>query len=181
MLRECPKCKRTYEGSMVGSIHQVANPENKNGYFGGYCDCGAKLGESYSMEGIEIVEGGLNQTKRVYSSDWLKWKKALSDKEFQATFGGPRKHTISIFYYQELFLAASPEKAKKKFLKLVKILKAQIIGRARLALARLYGEKWTGEKEVWFVDYQLQTASFHESVRDYLQLKRQKLGVKQKQ
>lgn len=179
MFRECLKCKEIYGGSWVGAMAHHANPKDKIGYFGGYCRCGEKLSESYSIEGIEIVEGDFKNTKRVYSSDWLKWREGLSDAEHRKIFGGSKKDTITLFDYKEIFLARSKNAAKKKFFNLLKILKRQIINKARVKLARLYGEKWSGEKELWLAVYTLESIK-PDSVRDYLKLKRKRLGVESK-
>jgi hypothetical protein len=162
---------------VVGAMHHGRNPKNKKGYFGGYCDCGTKLGENFHLEGIEIVEKNLNRTKRVYASKWIKWKNSLSEVEHQKIFGGPKSATIYQFDYNEEFAASGYKLARKRFFELVKILKKQLEGKARFAMARLYGKRWTGKEDVWLIQHGLQTAGLFEEVCQFLESEREKLGI----
>ena len=167
MHRDCLKCRKTYSGSVVGAWHYQAT-KTKIGYFGGQCGCGGKLGDSYTWHGL------LDEPKKVYSKDDLKWRKSLTAKQYQEIFGGPSNATLNFFDYAELFLAKSPKDARKKFLRLYRAMQKDTNGKARLINARF--QEW--EKGMFCASYSLETAGSVLSLMNRLELARRRLGVK---
>jgi len=170
MLRQCSKCKKVCSGSFAGAMAQNANPKNKIGYFGGYCRCGGKLSESYNWNGVEL----LGNSKKVYSSEWLQWRQSLSDKQHRQIFGGPQNATIIHFSYHEAFFAKNQKIANKKFLKLWYGMKRHTKGRCRV----FAGSCSYYAPGIYCGNYEMETAGLYENIKLYLELKRQKLGVK---
>lgn len=166
MIRECPKCKKRYGGSFVGAMH-YSMTKTKIGYFGGYCECGEKLGDGFEWHGV------LENVRKVFHKDDLKWRESLSDSEYRRIFGGPRNVSLYIFDYNESFLAKNKNQAKKKFLKLLKTMRRNVERRARLTFASFFDHG----PEVYVAQYRMETAGSMDQVVSYLRLKRKKLNV----
>ena len=168
MHRDCFKCEKTYSGSFVGALH-YSSTKTKIGYFGGWCDCGGKLNDSYTWHGI------LDKQKKVYSKDELHWRKSLTARQHQEIFGGPPNAIMYHFSYAELFLAKSPKDARKRFLALYRAMRKDVRGKARLINAG-YQDGW--DDGGFCASYSFDTAGNADSLTDSLELRRIKLGVK---
>lgn len=166
MFKECPKCETVYGGSSIGAMAQNANPKNKIGYFGSHCRCGAKLSESYDWHGV-------GNRKKVYASEWRKWRQSLSEKKHRKIFGGPKDATIYRFDYHEVFLAKNQKTANKKFLKLWRSMRRHTKGLCWV-FTGICGYYSPG---MYCANYAMKTARSFEEVKTHLALKRQKLGV----